>query len=31
MVYQAAESFSIVDLLLVTDIAVRNGRRRQPA
>jgi len=31
MVYQADESFNIIDLLLVTDIEVKNGRRRQPA
>jgi hypothetical protein len=31
MVYQAEESFSIIELLLATDIEVKNGRRRQPA
>ena len=29
MVYQPDESFNIIDLLLVTDIEVKNGRRRQ--
>jgi hypothetical protein len=31
IVYQPDESFNIIDLLLVTDIEVKNGRRRQPA
>ena len=31
MVYQADDSFNIIDLLLVTDMEVKNGRRRQPA
>jgi hypothetical protein len=31
MVYQPDDSFNIIDLLLVTDIEVKNGRRRQPA
>ncbi len=31
IVYQPDHSFNIIDLLLVTEIEVKNGRRRQPA
>ena len=31
IVHQLDDSFNIIDLLLVTDIEVKNGRRRQAA
>ena len=31
VVFQPDQSLNIIDLFLVTDIEVKNGRRRQPA
>jgi len=31
IVHQADDSYNVIDLLLVTDIEVKNGRRRAPA